>query len=162
MAWRVAWRVAWHGATQRVRTWCALLGVECSVGRLGAITPVARLEPVAIGGVVVRRASLVRSTRPLPALRTRARARALFALVIPSLPNRSLASLSQHNWDLVEALAPLRAGDRVLVRRAGDVIPQLVAVLDRAPGDAAGAAGGGAVAPACCPACGAPTAPSGG
>jgi len=89
-----------------------LLGIDVQVGRTGAVTPVARLKPVFVGGVTVTNATL-------------------------------------HNEDEVRR-KDVRIGDTVIVRRAGDVIPEVVSVVpDRRPKDARAF-----VMPAACPVCG--------
>ena len=104
--WAIAFKYPAEEATTR------LLDVEFQVGRTGAVTPVARLQPVFVGGVTVSNATL-------------------------------------HNMDEVARL-DLHIGDTVMVRRAGDVIPQVTSViLGKRPSDAAAVA-----LPEVCPVCG--------
>jgi DNA ligase (NAD+) len=106
--WAIAFKFKARQATSTLR------GVEFQVGRTGSVTPVAKIDPVPIGGVTV-------------------------------------SSVSLHNEDFIHE-KDIRIGDRVLVERAGDVIPYIVKTLsDERNGDERRIA-----FPTECPACGKP------
>jgi DNA ligase (NAD+) len=106
------WAVAHKYPAQEQLT--VVRAVEFQVGRTGALTPVARLEPVFVGGVTVSNATL-------------------------------------HNMDELKR-KDVHIGDTVVVRRAGDVIPEIVQVIvDRRPASATEVQ-----LPANCPICGSP------
>ncbi|WP_374327498.1 NAD-dependent DNA ligase LigA [Azonexus sp.] len=108
------WAVAHKYPPQEAST--VLEAIDIQVGRTGALTPVARLQPVFVGGVTVTNATL-------------------------------------HNADEIERKGGICVGDTVIVRRAGDVIPQIVGIVaERRPVDARPF-----VMPDACPVCGAHT-----
>ncbi|MBI3087449.1 MAG: NAD-dependent DNA ligase LigA [Candidatus Omnitrophica bacterium] len=106
--WAIAYKFPAHQATTKI------LDVVPSVGRTGVITPVAKLKPVACGGVTISSATL-------------------------------------HNYDEVERLN-VKAGDWVAIQRAGEVIPQIIRVIEsKRTGSEKPVK-----VPTACPACGGP------
>lgn len=102
------WAIAWKFPAERV--WTTLEAIDIQVGRTGALSPVARLKPVSVGGVMVSNATL----HNLDYIQGRA-----------------------SDGSTIRGGADIRVGDTVEIYRAGDVIPKVGAVdLNKRPAEA--------------------------
>ena len=107
-AWRPRWAIAHKFPAERAIT--VLKDIEIQVGRTGALTPVGKLEPVGVGGVIVQNATL---------------------------HNEDYIKGIGGDGEPLREGRDIRIGDTVIIQRAGDVIPQVVdVVLDKRPKDA--------------------------